>query len=265
MNILCIGDIVGKPGREALENCLQKVVSEYQIDFTIVNSENSAGGSGLTSRIAKKFLKFGCDVLTLGDHVWDQKELEEYLNESEQVIRPANFPEGAPGRGWCIRESKSGIKVGVINLLGRTFMRHQVECPFRMLESIAAEIRQHTPVIVLDMHAETTSEKVAMGHFCNGKVSVVYGTHTHIQTADETVLDQGTAYITDVGMSGPYDSVIGQEKELIIQRFMTSRPFRFKVAENNIKLCGIVANVDENTGRASAVQRIQVSYKPEQS
>ncbi len=263
MNVLCIGDIVGRPGREALEHCLDKIKEEYQVDFTIVNSENAAGGAGLTSRIAKKFLKFGCDVLTLGDHTWDQKELEEYLEDSERVIRPANFPEGAPGRGWCVQTSQSGVKVGVINLLGRTFMRHQVECPFRAVKAIAEEIRQQTPVIILDMHAETTSEKMAMGHFCNGMVSAVYGTHTHIQTADETVLDRGTAYITDVGMSGPYDSVIGQNTENIIERFLSSRPIRFQVAEQNIKICGVVVSIDEASGQASKIQRIQYPYQPQ--
>lgn len=262
MNILCIGDIVGRPGREALEHLLDQVKEEYQVDFTIVNSENSAGGAGLTSRIAKKFLKLGCDVLTLGDHAWDQKELEEYLENTDRVIRPANFPEGAPGRGWCIQTSGTGIKVGVINLLGRTFMRHQVECPFRAVKKISDEIRKETPIIILDMHAETTSEKMAMGHFCNGMISALYGTHTHIQTADEVVLSGGTAYITDVGMSGPYDSVIGQNTENIIERFLSSRPIRFQVAEHNTKLCGVVVSIDETTGRASKIQRIQISYQP---
>ncbi len=257
MNNLCVGDIVGKPGRDVLEKALPELKKKHQLDFVIVNSENAAGGAGLTPRIAKQFLDLGCDVLTLGDHVWDQKELEDFLTENTRVIRPANFPDGAPGQGWCIQESKKGQKVGVINLLGRTFMRYQVECPFKQITSIVQEIKKITPIIVVDFHAETTSETVAIGHFIDGKVSVLFGTHTHIQTADETILDGGTAYITDVGMTGPYDSVIGQVKESIIQRFITSRPVKFQVAENKVKLCGIVVSVDDLSGRAKSIERIQ--------
>lgn len=258
MNILCIGDIVGKPGREALEKCLPELKKKYKIDFVIANAENAAGGSGLTSKLAKQFIKDGCDVLTLGDHVWDQKELEDFLEETTQVIRPANFPEGAPGRGWCIQQTKKGHSIGVINLLGRTFMRYQVECPFKQLKSIVQEVKKQTPIIVVDFHAEATSEKVALGHFIDGEVSVVYGTHTHIQTADDTILDKGTAYITDIGMSGPYDSVIGQTKENIIQKFLTSRPIKFQVAQHKIKLCGIVVSVNESNGKTKSIEKIQV-------
>ncbi len=257
MNILCIGDIVGEPGREALRVLLSDLKNEFNIDFTIINAENSAGGAGMTPKIAKETLQVGADVITLGDHTWDQKELEEYLKTSEQVIRPANFPEGVPGKGWCIRKSKSGVKVGVINMLGRVFMRHQVECPFRKLKSIVEEISKETPIIVLDMHAETTSEKVATGHYIDGQISVVFGTHTHIQTADDKILPRGTAYVTDVGMTGPYDSVIGQNKESIINRFLSSMPIRFNVASGDVKLCGIVVEVDEKTGRAKNITRLQ--------
>ena len=259
MNILCIGDVVGEPGREAVKTLLNDIKSEFNVEFTIVNAENSAGGSGLTPKIAKELLQLGCDVLTLGDHVWDQKELEEYLKTSEQVIRPANFPEGVPGKGWCVRKTKSGIKVGVINLLGRVFMRHQVECPFRKLKSIVSEINKETTVIILDMHAETTSEKVAIGHYIDGQISAVIGTHTHIQTADEKILSNGTAYITDLGMTGPYDSVIGQNKESIINRFLSSMPIRFSVASGEVKLCGAVIDVDEKTGQSRQITRLQRS------
>lgn len=257
MNILCIGDIVGKPGRAALEGLLGDIKKEFDIDCTIVNAENSAGGSGITPRIAKHLFDLGCDVLTMGDHIWDQKEIEPYLNEEEYLIRPANFPDGAPGKGWCVKTLSSGVKVGVINLLGRVFMRYSVECPFRALEKLAGQLKNETPVIIVDMHAETTSEKVAMGHFGDGKVTAIIGTHTHIQTADEKILPGGTAYITDLGMTGPYDSVIGQNKENIIQRFLTSLPVRFSVAEDNGILHGAVISLDEASGKAKDIRRIQ--------
>jgi len=257
MNILCIGDIVGKPGRQALESLLPELKSEYHIDCVIVNGENAAGGSGITSKLAKEFFKLGCDVLTLGDHVWDQKELEDYLNEAPCLIRPANFPEGAPGRGWCVKILPTGMKVGVINLLGRVFMRYSVECPFRAFDAIYEQVKKETPIVVVDMHAETTSEKVAMGHFVDGRASILFGTHTHIQTADEKILSGDTAYITDLGMTGPYDSVIGQNKEQILKRFLTSLPVRFSVAAGDVRLSGIVAEIDEKTGKARNIFRVQ--------
>jgi metallophosphoesterase (TIGR00282 family) len=260
MNILCIGDIVGKPGREALEGLLESIKKEHNIDFAIVNAENTAGGAGITTRLAKQLFDIGCDVLTLGDHVWDQKDLEPYLDEEEFIIRPANFPEGVPGKGWCIKTAANGSKVAVINLLGRTFMRYAVSCPFKAMDDILKEIQKETSIIVLDMHAEATSEKVALGHYLNGRISLQYGTHTHIQTADETILSEGTAYITDLGMSGPYDSVIGQNKDNIINRFLTSRPIRFKVASENVKLCGCIVEVDQKTGKATAIKRLQVPF-----
>ncbi len=260
MNILCIGDIVGKPGRAALEGLLPDLKKEFAVDFVIVNAENAAGGAGLSSRMAKHFFSIGCDVLTLGDHVWDQKELEPYLQEAEYLIRPANFPEGVPGRGWCIKETASGKKVGVVNLLGRVFMRYNVSCPFRELKKIVEEIKKQTNIIVVDMHAEATSEKVAIGHYIDGEVSALFGTHTHIQTADEKILAKGTAYITDLGMSGPYDSVIGQGKENIIQRFLTSMPIKFSVAKDDVKLHGVVVDIDEKTGKTNRIVRVQKSF-----
>ena len=260
MNILCIGDIVGKPGRVAIEEALPSLKKEFQIDFVVVNAENAAGGAGLTSKISQELLKAGCDVLTLGDHVWDQKELEGYLDQTDAVIRPANFPEGTPGRGWCVQKTASGQKIGVVNLLGRVFMRYHLECPFRTLERIIEQIRKETPVVIVDMHAEATSEKVALGHFVDGRVSVVFGTHTHIQTADEKVLPKGTAYITDLGMTGPYDSVIGQRKEDIIKRFLTSMPAKFQVAENDVIVHGVVIKVDDKTGRAQRIVRVQKKF-----
>lgn len=260
MNILCIGDIVGEPGRKAVEGLLSDLKKEFFLDCVIVNAENSAGGSGITSKIAQALFAAGCDVLTLGDHVWDQKEVQDYLNQEEFLLRPANFPEGVPGRGFCVKKISDGREVAVINLIGRVFMRYNVNCPFRQLEKIVDEVKKITPVIIVDMHAEATSEKIALGHFSDGKVSAVFGTHTHIQTADETILSNGTAYITDLGMTGPYDSVIGQMKEDIIKRFWMSMPVKFQVAKNDIKLMGAVIEVDDKTGRAQRITRIQRSF-----
>lgn len=257
MKIFCIGDIVGRAGRDAITNLLPALKTEFGLDLVIANAENAAGGSGVTPKIANQLFRAGCDVLTLGDHVWDRPELAEYLKETPAIIRPANFPEGAPGQGWTVVETAQGVKVGVINLLGRVFMRYNVDCPFRYLQRLTADIKQKTPVMILDFHAETTSEKVAMGFFIDGQISAVVGTHTHIQTADEKILPRGTAYITDLGMTGPYDSVIGQNKEKIIKRFLTSLPERFEVARDNCWLHGVVIDVDERTGKAVKIERIQ--------
>lgn len=262
MNILCIGDIVGRPGREAVESLLAGIKKSHKIDFVIANAENAAGGKGINTRLAKLLLEAGCDVLTLGDHVWDQTDLRGFLPATDSVIRPANFPEGAPGQGCCVKRTASGKKIGVINLLGRVFMRYQVTCPFLKLKSLAEEIRKETPVIVVDMHAEATSEKIAMGWFIDGAVSAVVGTHTHVQTADEQILPQGTAYITDLGMTGPHDSVIGQEKEKIIQRFLTSLPAKFDVAQGDIKLHGVVLEIDEASGKARKIERLEAAFPP---
>jgi len=260
MNILCIGDVVGKPGRQAMEGLLEDIKKEFNADLVIVNAENAAGGAGVTSSIAKQFFAAGCDVLTLGDHTWDQKELEGYLGEENHLIRPANFPNGAPGKGWCIKTAPSGAKVGVVNLIGRVFMRYNVDCPFRALERIVQEIKQETPNIIVDMHAEATSEKIALGHFIDGNISALFGTHTHVQTADEKILPKGTAYITDLGMTGPHDSVIGQNKDNIVQRFLTSLPLRFHVAQGDVRLNGVVIDIDETTGKAKNIVRIQKPF-----
>ena len=257
MNILCVGDIVGKVGRNAFVELVPALKKEFSIDFTIVNAENSAGGAGFTSRIAKHFFREGCDVLTLGDHVWDRPEQMEYLKDEDRILRPANFPEENPGRGWIISNSSKDKKVCTINLLGRVFMRYNVDCPFRTLEKIIEEAKKHTNIIIVDFHAEATSEKIALGFFADGKVSAVLGTHTHVQTADEKILPKGTAYITDLGMTGPHDSVIGQDKDKIIQRFLTSIPIRFEVAKGDVWLHGAVVDLDEKTGVARNITRIQ--------
>ena len=257
INILCIGDIVGRPGRAVLAQALDGLRRAHSIDCVIVNAENAAGGSGIQPRQAEEIFALGVDAITLGDHVWDKPDIQAYLDSHPCIVRPANFPDGTPGRGWAVVDCAKGIKVGVINLLGRTFMRYNVQCPFRTLDAAVQAIQAQTPVIAVDMHAETTSEKVAMGHYSDGRVSVVFGTHTHIQTADEKILPQGSAYITDLGMSGPYDSVIGQNKEKIIRRFLTSMPQKFEVAEGAGVLHGVVVAVDAKTGRAHSITRIQ--------
>jgi metallophosphoesterase (TIGR00282 family) len=260
LNILCIGDIVGRPGREAVADVLPRIKKEQAIDFVVANAENASGGAGLIPKNADEILGMGVDVMTMGDHVWDKPEIFAYLEDrKDRIIRPANFPDGVPGAGWTIAAASNGIKVGVINLLGRTFMRYNVLCPFRTLEDIIARIKDQASVIIVDMHAETTSEKVAMGHFSDGKVSVVFGTHTHIQTADDKILPQKTAYITDLGMTGPYDSVIGQDKQKIINRFLTSMPHKFEVAQAPGTVHGVIVRVDSKTGQAVSITRLQVA------
>lgn len=258
MKILCIGDIVGQPGRDAVKDLLPGLKKEFELDVVVANAENAAAGFGVTPRLANQLFDSGCNVLTLGDHTWDKQELMPYLSENEdRIIRPANFPPDVPGKGWCIHEIRSGHKIGIINLLGRVFMRYNVDCPFRKLEEILQQIRKQTNIIIVDMHAEATSEKVAMGHFANGKISALVGTHTHVQTADEKILSEGTAYMTDLGMTGPHDSVIGQNKEKIIKRFLTSLPERFEIAQENIILNAALIDIDEDSGRARSINRIQ--------
>ena len=259
MNILCIGDVVGRPGREFLEKALKPLQEELAVDVTIVNGENASGGAGIVPRVADQLFAAGADVITLGDHTWDKREIYQYLKENPRIIRPANFPGDAPGRGWCVVKSAQGVKFGVINILGRVFMRYNVDCPFQAFDRIVAEIKKETATIVVDMHAETTSEKVAFGHYADGRASVVFGTHTHIQTADENIMEKSTAYITDLGMTGPYNSVIGQNKENIIQRFLTAMPQKFEVAKDGVFLSGIIVDVDEKTGRARSIARVRRS------
>jgi metallophosphoesterase (TIGR00282 family) len=263
MKILCIGDIVGKPGRLALNALLQKLIEQHSVDFVVANGENSAGGSGITARLAKYLFRCGCDVITLGDHVWDQKELEQHLDEIPALLRPSNLPPNNPGKGWCIVEAKNGKKVAVVNLLGRVFMRYHVPCPFYELDAILDKIKDQTNIIIVDFHAETTSEKVALGHYADGRVSALFGTHTHVQTADHHILAGGTAYITDLGMTGPYDSVIGQNKRHIIERFKTCRPVRFCVAQNDINISGVLIDVNETTGKAENIELFRQPYTPE--
>jgi metallophosphoesterase (TIGR00282 family) len=256
MRVLFIGDIVGSPGRQAVKELLPVLEKEFNLDFVIANAENAAGGSGITGRIAEELFAAGIDVLTTGDHIWKKREVFEFINQEERLLRPVNFPAGAPGQGAGVFKAKNSAKVGVVNVNGRVFME-ALDCPFKTAYQAQEKIAKETKVIIVDIHAEATSEKVALGWFLDGKVSGVLGTHTHIQTADERILPQGTAYITDVGMAGPYDSVIGRRREDVLQRFLTAVPVRFEVAGENVQLHGVVLDIDENTGRANSIVRIQ--------
>jgi len=256
MKILFIGDIVGRPGREATKLLLPGLKKEYSLQFVIANAENAAGGSGITQRVAQELFDCGVDVITSGDHIWKKREIFEFINQEERILRPLNFPDGAPGRGFGVFKTKDGLKVGVMNVNGRVFME-ALECPFRTSLMAVEALSGQTKVIIVDVHGEATSEKVALGWYLDGKVCAVLGTHTHIQTADERILPQGTAYLTDAGMTGPYDSVIGRRIEDVLERFLTSVPTRFEVAKENIQLHGAVLDIDENSGKAKSIVRIQ--------
>lgn len=257
MRILLIGDIVGAPGRAAVEKILPGLKKEHSVDFIIANAENAAGGAGITPKTALELLNLGIDVLTTGDHIWDRKEIEEIIDKEARILRPANLPRGALGKGTVVLKSASGSKVGVINLLGRVFIAAHSQCPFKTAKEEIEKIKEETPIIFVDMHAEATSEKIALGWYLDGLVSCIFGTHTHVQTADERILPSGTAFISDIGMSGPFDSVIGRKIEPVLHRFITGMPARFELAEENIQLHGAVVEVNDKTGRALSIKRIQ--------
>jgi hypothetical protein len=256
MKILFIGDIVGSPGRRAVNKLLPGLEEEHSLDFVIANAENASGGSGIIPKVAEELFDSGVDVLTSGDHIWKKKEIFELINHEKRVLRPLNFPNLAPGRGSNVFKTKKGKAIGVINVNGRTFME-ALDSPFTTTLSAREELAKETKIIIVDIHAEATSEKMALGWYLDGKVSAVLGTHTHIQTADERILPQGTAYITDVGMCGPYDSVIGRKVDHVLERFLTGLPVRMEVAEGNIQLHAVVLDVDEKSGRAKSIIRIQ--------
>lgn len=258
MRILFIGDIVGRPGREVTKRLLAPLKVKEKIDCIIANGENAAGGSGLTPKITEELFDNGIDVMTSGDHIWKKREIYDVLNTTTKLVRPANYPEGSPGFGSTVIDIPSCGKIGVINLIGRIFME-AVDCPFKGVDAEIKKIKEKTSVIIVDMHAEATSEKVAMGWYLDGRVSAVLGTHTHIQTADEKILPKGTAYLTDCGMTGPYDSVIGRNKDNIIQRFLTGLPTRFEMAAGSVEMHGVIIDIDEKTGKATAIRRVQES------
>lgn len=257
MKLLFIGDIVGRPGRYALTHALDRLVDRHCVDLVVANGENAAAGFGLTPDIAKELFAAGVDVLTSGNHIWDKKDIFPYLDQQLRLLRPANYPPGLPGRGLGLYNTAAGIPVAVLNLEGRAFMNN-LECPFRGADKLLEELGSRAKVILVDFHAETTSEKVSLGYYLDGRVSAVLGTHTHVQTADERILSGGTAYLTDVGMTGSRDSVIGIRKEEAIERFLTQLPVRFEVAKKDPFLCAALVTVDEETGKALAIERIQV-------
>lgn len=256
IRILFLGDIVGEPGRKAVIKRVASLKRELEIDFIIANCENSAAGRGVTPKIAVELLRSGIAVLTSGDHIWDQKEILDYMPDEPRLLRPINYPDDTPGNGSIVLETAKG-KVAVLNGQGRTFMNPPLENPFTQLEDEALRLREEegVKVIFLDFHAETTSESIAMGWHLDGKVSAVVGTHTHVQTADEKILPEGTAHLTDAGMCGPDVSVLGRNVESIVWRFKTGLPTRFPVAKGQVRLCGAIVDVDEQTGKASKIER----------
>ncbi len=254
MRILFIGDLVGKPARVYLKDIIPQIRREENIDFVVANGENLAGGSSVTLATAKDVFNSDVDVLTSGDHIFKKQDAREVL-EGMDIIRPLNYGDQAAGRGYLIKEVR-GIKVAVINLLGRVFMQ-PVDCPFKAVRGVIEDIRRQATVIPVDVHAEATSEKVALGYFLSGKVSAVVGTHTHIPTADEKIIDGFTAYITDVGMSGSLDSVLGREKDKVIERFITNMPVRFNLAQDDVRVQGVIIDVETDTGRAVSIKRVE--------
>jgi hypothetical protein len=257
VKILFVGDIIGRPGRQALSRELDRLVDRYCIDLVIANGENAAGGFGLTTETVKELFDIGVDCITSGNHIWDKKEQVPLVLANPRIIRPANYPEGAAGRGSMIVTTPGGIKVAVLNLEGRIFMKN-LECPFRTADREIELLRQETAIIFVDFHAEATSEKSALGWYLDGRVSALIGTHTHVQTADERILPQGTAYLSDVGMTGSFDSVIGIGKEEAIRKFLTQLPVKFEIPKKDMRLNAVVVAVDEATGRALSIERIAV-------
>jgi metallophosphoesterase (TIGR00282 family) len=257
LNVLMIGDIVAKPGRKLVEMHLPSLIEQHKLDFVVANVENIAHGFGVTPETADELLRMGANVLTSGNHIWDKKEIMEYIQSENRLLRPANYPKITPGKGHVVARSRKGFKVGVLNVQGRVFMGPS-EDPFSIAQDLVEQMRKETPIILVDMHGEASSEKQAMGWFLDGKVTAVCGTHTHVPTADQRILPGGTAYVTDIGMTGPYDSIIGVEKEQIIQKFLDQIPTRFEPAKENPILQAMLIEVDENSGLAQKIQRITV-------
>lgn len=258
IKILCIGDIFGDPGRRAVKEVVPRLIIEEKIDLVIANGENAAQGRGISTKMVHEMLKAGVDILTSGNHIWHVHEIYSYLDTPDaKLLRPANITSQAPGHGGAIVETKSGgVKVGVINLMGRNFMTPPVNCPYQCIDNYLIDWKGDADVIVVDMHAESTAEKRALGWYLDGKAQIVFGTHTHVQTADEEVLPQGCAYITDLGMTGPYNSVIGMKKELAIKKMRTTLPSPFEVASGDVRLCGVIVMIDERAKKAINIKRV---------
>ncbi|MCF6410642.1 TIGR00282 family metallophosphoesterase [Pseudalkalibacillus salsuginis] len=257
MRILFIGDIVGSPGRSMVETYLPKLKSKYQPTLTIINGENAAHGRGITEKITKNLKQWGAHAITMGNHTWDNKEIFTFIDDVPQMVRPANFPEGTPGKGYTFVKINE-IEVAVINLQGRTFMP-PLDCPFRKADEILEIVKNRTPFIFVDFHAEATSEKQALAWYLDGRVSALVGTHTHVQTSDNRVLPGGTAYISDAGMTGPYDGILGMSKEAVLKKFLTNLPVRFEVENGREQLSGVIIDLDRVTGLAKSIKRIQIN------
>ncbi|MCG3172734.1 MAG: 2',3'-cyclic-nucleotide 2'-phosphodiesterase [Myxococcota bacterium] len=256
MKVIFLGDVVGKPGRQAVKGTLGVLMKQYGADFAVVNGENMAGGTGITPETAADLFESGAHVITSGNHVWKKKEVNDLLQQDRRILRPANYPKGAPGDGWTLVENDRGQKLGVVNLQGRVFME-QIDCPFRKADEIVDNLRKQTRCILVDMHAETTSEKRAIGYYLDGRVSFVVGTHTHVQTADDEIFAHGTGFLTDAGMCGPTDSVIGVRKELVLQKFLTGRPVGFQVASEGVMVQGAFVEIDDANGKCLRIERIR--------
>ncbi len=257
LRLLCIGDVVGAPGRRLLYEGLPKICADGAIDCVIVNAENVAAGSGLTAPLYEKVISYGVDLVTLGDHIYRRREIFPVLEQSERCVRPANLPAGAPGREYAICQTQSGHRVAVVSLLGRLFMKLPVNCPFAAADRVLAALPKDVKIIVVDVHAEATSEKIAMGWHLDGRASVVVGTHTHVPTADERILPKGTAYITDLGMTGPHDSILGRNKDRVLSAMISGVPNKFDVADGDPQLHGVITTVESETGRATSIERIR--------
>jgi len=257
VRVLFIGDIVGSPGRQIVLERLPDLLAAEQIDLAVANCENAAAGFGITPRLAEQLLECGIEVLCGGNHIWDRKEILDYLPQQPRLLRPANFPPGVPGQGVFVGQTRGGVPFAVLHLQGRTFLP-PLDCPFRTADQVLAGLPEAVRVVLVDFHAEATSEKQAMGWYLDGRVSAVIGTHTHVATADERILPGGTAYITDVGMTGPHDSVIGMDREAVLRRFLTGLPTRFEVAEENVQLNAVRIDVDPASGRAHAIVRVRL-------
>ncbi|TKB76710.1 MAG: TIGR00282 family metallophosphoesterase [Nitrospira sp.] len=258
MKVLFIGDIMGEPGRRAVTRVLPRVVAHHGVDLVIGNAENAAGGFGITPDLAAELFGLGLAAITLGNHAWDKKETIEYIEREPRLLRPANYPDGVPGRGATVVETAAGAPLGIIQVMGRVFMP-TLDCPFQRARREVEQLKARTRAIIVDMHAEATSEKMAMGHFLDGEVTAVVGTHTHVQTADEQILPKGTAYLTDIGMTGPIHSVIGIKKELAIQKFLTQMPVRFEVASGPAIFSAALIELDAALGKAVSIQRLRLA------
>ena len=257
LTIIFVGDVVGEPGRRTVQKLLPPLRNQYHATFCVVNGENSAGGAGITPKTFRELREAGADVVTTGDHIWDNKEILPFIGTDPRLLRPANYPPAVAGSGSGVFQISNGLHIGVLNLMGRTFLKN-LDCPFRVAEEKVAQLRKETPIILVDIHAEATSEKIALGRFLDGQVSMVVGTHTHVQTADEQIFPKGTAFLCDAGMTGPHESVLGREIEPIIQRFLTQVPQKFDVAKMGLRLNGAVVNVDISKGKALSVHRLSV-------